>query len=99
TVMRTEPDGADVELAWDAASNLVSVAPPGRPAHAQTFSPVHLLTSYVPPVVDAVALPSTTFLYDADRALTTTTRPDGVVVTRSYDAAGRLSLLTMPTGT
>jgi RHS repeat-associated protein len=34
-----------------------------------------------------------------DKQLTNTLRPDGVSLTRAYDAAGRLSLLTMPTGT
>jgi RHS repeat-associated protein len=34
-----------------------------------------------------------------DKQLTNTLRPDGVELTRAYDAAGRLSLLTMPTGT
>jgi RHS repeat-associated protein len=34
-----------------------------------------------------------------DKQLTNTLRPDGVSLTRAYDTAGRLSLLTMPTGT
>ena len=33
-----------------------------------------------------------------DKQLTQTTRPDGLLVGRTYDSAGKLDLLTTPTG-
>jgi hypothetical protein len=64
-----------------------------RPGEAQ-----RLLSAYTPPVVPGVPAPATLFGYNVDRQLTQTTRPDGLLVGRTYDAAGKLDLLTTPTG-
>ena len=52
---------------------------------------------YIPPAA-GLSVYTTHYDYSLDRNLTTTTRPDGIVVDRSYDAAGRLDLLSMPSG-
>lgn len=41
----------------------------------------------------------TSNVYDADRALSTTTTPDSLVLQNAYDTAGRLKTVTLPTGT
>jgi RHS repeat-associated protein len=99
TLTQTEPDGATIGFSYDGNSNLTSVTPPGKPEHLQTYTAVNLMESYDPPVLDDVPDPQTTYTYNADKQLTNTLRPDGVSLSRSYDSAGRLDLITMPTGT
>ncbi|MBI3205013.1 MAG: hypothetical protein HYZ29_25980, partial [Myxococcales bacterium] len=93
-----DPDSALTSFGWDGNGNLTGVTPPGQPAHGQTFTPVDLLAAYTPPVVPGVPAPATLFTYNVDRQLTQTTRPDALLVGRTYDSAGKLDLLTTPTG-
>ncbi|MCC6213998.1 MAG: hypothetical protein IT376_03965 [Polyangiaceae bacterium] len=65
----------------------------------QTFDAVDRPSGYYPPVVPGVPAPGTTYTHDLDRKPVLTTRPDGVVVERVYDAAGRVDLVTTPSGT
>ena len=74
------------------------MTPPGKPAHAQTFTPVNLLSEYMPPGVTGVPAPATSYGYNADRQLVTTLRPDTLLTTRTY-VAGKLDQLQTPTGT
>ena len=97
-LQQLDPDGALTAFGWDGNGNLTSVTPPGQPAHGQSYSPVDLLASYDPPVVPGVPTPSTLFAYDLDRMLTQTTRPDGLIVGRTYDSAGKLDFMTTPSG-
>src|SRR5262249_48700869 len=59
----TRPDGEHVLFAYDADGNAVSVTPPGRPAHGFTFTPVDLLSEYIPPSV-ASGVSETTYDYN-----------------------------------
>ncbi|MCC6903347.1 MAG: RHS domain-containing protein, partial [Polyangiaceae bacterium] len=97
-LQQLDPDSALTAFSWDGNGNLTGVTPPGQPAHGQTFTPVDLLAAYTPPVVPGVPAPATLFTYNVDRQLTQTTRPDALLVGRTYDAAGKLDLLTTPTG-
>jgi RHS repeat-associated protein len=83
-------DSRDIAFSYDAEGNLTSLTPPGRPAHAFTFTPVNLPDSYRAP--GAV----TQYAYDLDRNLRTMTLPDGSTVTPAYDGGGRLTSLTSP---
>jgi YD repeat-containing protein len=47
----------------------------------------------------SVPNPHTVYEYDLDRHLKTETRPDGAVLSYSYDSAGRLFTITTPSGT
>jgi RHS repeat-associated protein len=96
-VTSTLPDGRAVGYTSDANGNLTSVAPPGTPAHAFTYTSVDLPASYTPPVVSGSG--GTAYAYDADRNLTTITRPDGATIRLTYDSAGRLSTEVTPTAT
>jgi RHS repeat-associated protein len=96
-VRQVLPDGEAVVADYDATGNVTSVTPPGRPEHRFTFSPVDLATSYTPPPVGGGQM-TTAAVYDLDRRPATLQRPDGLQVGFSYDAAGRLSGLTVPTG-
>jgi YD repeat-containing protein len=84
-------------FSWDGDGNMTSVTPPGKPVHGQTFTAVNVREDYVPPAA-GLSVFTTHNDYDLDHRLTRTTRPDAVVVDRSYDGAGRLDLLTMPSG-
>ncbi|MBK8994606.1 MAG: RHS domain-containing protein [Myxococcales bacterium] len=97
-LQQLDPDGALTSFSWDGNGNLTNVTPPGQPAHGQSFTPVDLVSAYTPPTVPGVPAPSTLFAYNVDKQLTQTTRPDGLLVSRTYDSAGRLDLLTTPTG-
>jgi RHS repeat-associated protein len=94
---QTLPDGRQIGLTYDANANVTSISPPGRPAHAFGYTPVNLQASYTPPALDATS-PTTTVAYNTDRQPTLVTRPDGQTLSFGYDAGGRLSTLTVPTG-
>ncbi len=94
---QTFPDGREVQFGYDAKGNLTSLVPPGRPAHAFTYTPVDLTAEYLPPDVGA-GTNSTQYSYNRDKQLIQVQRPDGKTVSLGYDAAGRLSTLTVPEG-
>ena len=96
-VQQTLPDGQTIGSTYDANSNTVGLTPPGRPAHTFGYTSVDLLSSYSPPDLGAGAT-QTSYTYDPDRQLTGVTRPDGVSIGVSYDAAGRPGALTLPRG-
>ncbi len=96
-VLSTElPDGRVVSQTLDDNGNLLTLTPPGRPAHSFSYDNRDLIEQYAPPA----ATPSgpTGYAWNADMQPTTTTRPDGEVVTSGYDLAGRLLTLTIPRG-
>lgn len=90
-------DGREASFSYDANGNLATIAPPGRPAHRFMYSSTNLLTEYIPPDVGA-GTNSTRYDYNIDKQLTRITRPDGLVSDLGYDAAGRLSTVTVPQG-
>jgi RHS repeat-associated protein len=94
---QTGPDGRETGYAYDAAGNLSSLTPPGRPAHVFTYTPVDLTEDYTPPAA-GLGTPQTRYQYNLDQQLTRITRPDGQTLSLDYDSAGRLSALTIPTG-
>ncbi len=91
------PDGRVVSATYDANSNLLTLTPAGRPPHSFSYTSLDLTEQYTPP--SATPSGPTSYAYNADAQPTTTTRPDGDVVTSSYDLAGRLDTLTIPRGT
>jgi RHS repeat-associated protein len=94
---RTLPDGGAVAYTYDAEGNMTSVMPPGRPAHNFLFNAVNLPAFYIPPMVDGSGMPAA-FLWNAEKQLWQVARADGGVVSRSFDAMGRIASLTFPTG-
>lgn len=95
---QTLPGGSFVLFGYDANGNLTSLTPPGKPAHTFAYNSVDSVTQYSPP---DIGLPEerTLYTYNTDRQLLTETRPDGVVTTLTYDAAGRLSTMTFQSKT
>lgn len=84
---------------YDANGNLVSITPPGQPAHVFNYNSVDKETDYTPPNVAGVAEPTTTYDYDRDRKLTTITRPDGQQLTFTYQVGNSLlDKMTTPSG-
>jgi len=72
------PDLREIGFAYDANGNVTSLTPPGRPAHAFSYTPVDLTSTYTPPSVTGGG--ATLFGYDRDRALASISRPDGTAV-------------------
>jgi RHS repeat-associated protein len=95
---QTLPDTREIQLGYDANGNPTLVTPPGQPAHVFEYTPVNLLSRYVPPDVGA-GTNATEYAYNADRQLTSISRPDGRTVQFTYDAAGRLGTTTIQRGT
>ncbi|MEO8179696.1 MAG: RHS repeat-associated core domain-containing protein [Deltaproteobacteria bacterium] len=96
-VERERADGGTISLAYDTAGNLISLAPPGRPAHLLAYTASDRLESYsAPDAGDGADL--TSYVYDNDDRVTQIFRPDGTLVQMSYNSAGRLGTVTTPTG-
>jgi len=102
---QTLPDNRTIGYSYDANGNVTAITPPGRPNHAFSYTPVDLEQQYTPPSL--LPLPpagegggegSTSYAYNLDKQITTITRPDGQLINFTYDAGGRLSSLTAPTG-
>jgi len=105
TTSKTFPDGEKVRVAYDANGHLATLAQPGT-APVYSGAEVHnfssesrdLLQSYTAPFI---GLPSdtTSYGYSLDKELELVTRPDALTVDPSYDAAGKLDQLLVPTDT
>lgn len=91
------PDGRTIQYTYDSNGNLASLTPPGQPTHVFTYTPVDLNNTYVPPDVGA-GTNRTLYAFNADKQLTSITRPDGKTVALGYDTAGRLSTVDMTRG-
>jgi RHS repeat-associated protein len=87
---QTLPDGRVIGFGYDNNGNVTSITPPGRPAHGFDYTPVDLESAYAPPPNSEQPNTLTTYSYNADRELTSITRPDGQVINLTYDSAGRV---------
>jgi len=97
-LMQTLPDGRVIQTTYDANGNVAALTPPSRPAHGFDYTPIDLERQYSAPPVTGGGTNQTTKVYDADRALTALTRPDGASVALAYDSAGRLTTTTVSRG-
>ena len=75
---------------------MTQLTPPEKPTHGMSYDSVGLLETYTPPALSLVPNVATTYTYDASRRRTATTLPDGRVVNRVYDSAGRLFRTELP---
>ncbi|MDE2150598.1 MAG: RHS repeat-associated core domain-containing protein [Gammaproteobacteria bacterium] len=84
-------------LVCDPAGNLISAAPPSRPAHRFDYNAVNLEAAYDPP---DIGLPAdvTRREYNRARQLTAIVRPDGQRIELAYDRGGRLATVTTARG-
>ncbi len=89
-VAATRPSGARVDYGRDVVGRLVSVTPPGRPAHALTWTASDHLASYTPP--DVGGHDPVSFTYDDDDRPSARLRADGRMVAFTYDR-GRLATI------
>lgn len=96
--LETLPDGQQIQFGYDANGNLTSLTPPSRPAHSFDYDGIDEMQDYTPPAVTGVTNSATHYTYNLDRQLTEVTRPDGQQINLGYDTGGRLSIVTLPTG-
>ncbi len=97
-ISETLPGGRSVAFTYDANGNRLSLTPPGKPAHSFTYDARDMLTNYLAPGVGAGGTDSTRSAYNLDGQTTVITRPDGIILTATYDSAGRPSAVTQPRG-
>jgi len=93
-VKLTRPDGQSVQMGYDESGNMTSITPPGRGPHKFGYTAVNLRASYQAPG-QGLGL---AWKWNADRTLAGIQTGDGGQVRRSYDAAGRWSGETTPSG-
>jgi RHS repeat-associated protein len=93
----TLADGRVASFQSDAEFNLISVTPPGRPAHHFDYNALGLATNYTPPIVSGLN-ESVRYQYDADRALTRVSLPDGQNVGFTRGPGGRIAQLALGSG-
>ncbi|MBN2715390.1 MAG: hypothetical protein JXX14_06015 [Deltaproteobacteria bacterium] len=84
-------------LGYTNADWIASVTPPEKDAHHQYYDDAGLMTAYVPPLLDG-AETRTAYSYDDDQMITDTLLSDARSIHRMYDAAGRLSEVSVAAG-
>lgn len=93
------PDGSVMSFTHDANDNLLSLAPPGRPAHTFSYNSLDLHTHYTPPLLPGVATPQQSLAYNLDKDLTSLALADGRSLSLGYGAAtGQLRTLSPSSG-
>ncbi|EQD69198.1 YD repeat protein, partial [mine drainage metagenome] len=81
---------------YDADGNLITVVPPGEPAHDFTYDAVNQTASDTSPTVTGSAPLAFHYTYNLDRQLTGIAYLDGTTVSLNYDGGGRLSQVSLP---
>jgi RHS repeat-associated protein len=85
-------------LRWGSHGKLEQLTMPQGQQHNLIYGPGSLLQEYVPPILEDVQDPSTTFEFSADRQPILETRADGLSVSREYNpVTGKLDLLRFAT--
>lgn len=85
-------------FAYDAAGNIVSITPPGKPALSLTFAENELIGTHTAPNAGSGAA-VTSFTYNAHNALIQVTRPRNETIEYGYDSGGRVTSREVAAGT
>jgi len=94
---QTLPDGRVIAYSYDNLGNLLSITPPGRSPHVFNYTAVSLEAGYTPPSLGAGST-ATSYQYNLAKQLTSVTRPDGQLLSLTYDTGARLAAQTLPRG-
>ena len=91
----TDPRGHVTTLGYDTNARRTSLTPPEQSVHTFVYNAIGLEKEYNPPVLGpGTPTVKTLLAYDEIRNLTRVTRPDGLTLDQSYDAASRLQTRT-----
>ncbi|AUX41281.1 uncharacterized protein SOCE26_026910 [Sorangium cellulosum] len=94
----TRPDDEIFGASYYAGGLVHTVTPPDRPAHTFGHTPASLLEEYLAPEAGGIAR-ETSWSYDLDRLLTSSTRPGELATVHTPDpVTGRPMLVTLPAG-
>ncbi|MEO8183796.1 MAG: hypothetical protein ABI895_33645 [Deltaproteobacteria bacterium] len=96
-LIATSRAGATTLLERDEAGHLTGFTVPTGDEHQMTYTLQGALSSYQPPVLPGEPN-ATTYAYDTDGNLAVQTLPDGSVLQRTQDEAGRLETMSFPGG-
>src|SRR6476659_6388546 len=86
-------------MTMDPSGNVISVSPPGRPAHGLTYTPTNALAAYTPPLPSMSSAGSTVDEYTPADQLSRVVLPDGREISHSYRPDGKPDATTTPLGT
>ncbi len=95
------PDGKTHTWDYDTAGRVIKETNRDSLVTTRRFTPTGLLESETrtpSPLVPGLSLTTTSYTYDANGRLLTTTDPLGRITRRAYDTLGNLTLLTAPGG-
>ncbi|MCI0552002.1 MAG: CHAT domain-containing protein, partial [Anaerolineae bacterium] len=81
------PGMREISYLYDRNGNLISLTPPGKPAHLFDHTDVDLTRRYTPPLLNGDTT-ATKYVYNRDKRIIQTIRPDSVVVNIEYDTTG-----------
>jgi RHS repeat-associated protein len=95
----TRPDGNTVAIGYGPNGDVLTVTPPGKPAHTLSYTPLSSLAEYAPPASGQSATGSTVYEYTADRRLKRVLMPDGRFAENEYGEDGKLQTVHTPLGT
>lgn len=79
------PDGKKLLVSYDSNGNVVGINPADKPKHNFTFNSLELITSYSPPILADNSQTQTIYTYNADKQVTSITKPDGKKIVYNYD--------------
>ncbi len=81
------PETQRILYDYDLNGNLTSLTPPGKPAHSFDHTSVDLTKRYTPPLLEGDTT-ATRYVYDLDKRIQNTIRPDSIAISVFYDTVG-----------
>ncbi|MGD8782512.1 MAG: RHS repeat-associated core domain-containing protein [Ignavibacteria bacterium] len=81
------PNNEEILYTYDDKGNLLSIQPPGKPAHYFNYTPVDFTSDYTPPAIPGDSS-STIYNYNLDKQLTSIQFSDSTFVEFEYDTTG-----------
>lgn len=88
-------NGQSVASTFDGEGHRTSVTPPGRAAHTFGYTPVGLVSEYIPPVIGATTN-KVSYSWDKERQPAGVTRADFSTIGYTYNSSGQLTEVGMP---
>lgn len=80
----SQPNGNILSFNYDKNGNLISLTPAGKPVHQFSYNLMELVSSYLPPAINAQAIGHETYEYNLDKQMTKLNKPTGEYLSFDY---------------